>query len=84
LIYLAPTITLSLDATLSLILPIGVVIVLFIIAFGFITNIVDDDESDDSSQVRVIEHERVLVVCPYCGAKNEQGITTCANCGAEI
>ncbi len=27
---------------------------------------------------------RVLVVCPYCGAKNEQGILTCHNCDAEL
>ncbi len=26
----------------------------------------------------------VLVVCPYCGAKNEQGLTHCQNCGAEL
>ena len=86
LIYLAPTITLSLDSTLQFILPIAVVILLFIIAVAFIVNIVDDDDDDSggSDQVRVIEHERVLVVCPYCGAKNEQGITTCKNCDAEI
>lgn len=27
---------------------------------------------------------RVLVVCPYCGAKNEQGILNCHNCDAEL
>jgi hypothetical protein len=27
---------------------------------------------------------RVLVVCPYCGAKNEQGILHCHNCDAEL
>ncbi len=27
---------------------------------------------------------KVLVVCPYCGGKNEQGIVKCAHCGAEI
>lgn len=27
---------------------------------------------------------RVLVVCPFCGAKNEQGVLKCQNCGAEI
>ena len=88
LIYLAPTITLNLDATLQFILPIAVVIVLFIIALGFIANIMDDDDDDSggssSDEVRVIERERVLVVCPYCGAKNEQGVTTCKNCDAEI
>jgi ribosomal protein L40E len=28
--------------------------------------------------------EKVLVICPFCGAKNEQGMTTCKNCGARI
>ena len=26
----------------------------------------------------------VLIVCPYCGAKNEQGIIKCRKCSAEI
>ncbi len=26
----------------------------------------------------------VLVICPYCGSKNEQGITKCQNCQAAI
>lgn len=30
------------------------------------------------------EKQLVLVVCPYCGHKNEQGITKCQNCGASI
>jgi hypothetical protein len=31
-----------------------------------------------------VEKVIVLVICPYCGSKNEQGITKCANCQAEI
>ncbi len=27
---------------------------------------------------------RYLVICPYCGAKNEQGIMKCQNCFAEL
>jgi len=84
LIYLAPSITVSLGATLSLVLPIAVVVVLFIVAVGFITKLVDDDDEDDDTRVKVIEREKILVVCPYCGAKNEQGATTCKNCDAEI
>jgi hypothetical protein len=30
------------------------------------------------------EKQLVLVVCPYCGHKNEEGITKCQNCGASI
>ncbi|MFW9848515.1 MAG: hypothetical protein ACFFF4_05210 [Candidatus Thorarchaeota archaeon] len=26
----------------------------------------------------------VLVVCPYCGAKNEQGMTKCQSCQGDI
>lgn len=27
---------------------------------------------------------RYLVICPYCGAKNEQGLMKCQNCSAEL
>ena len=27
---------------------------------------------------------KVLVICPYCGAKNEQGILKCQKCGADL
>ncbi|MHA2193805.1 MAG: zinc ribbon domain-containing protein [Candidatus Thorarchaeota archaeon] len=27
---------------------------------------------------------RVLVVCPYCGHKNEQGMSKCGECGADL
>jgi ribosomal protein L40E len=30
------------------------------------------------------ETAKVLVICPYCGAKTEQGITKCQKCGADI
>ena len=37
---------------------------------------------------RVIETQRViekvLVVCPFCGSKNEQGLTKCVKCGADL
>jgi len=33
---------------------------------------------------REIVRDRVLVICPYCGAKNEQGILSCHNCDAEL
>lgn len=28
--------------------------------------------------------ERVLVICPYCSTKNEQGIIKCQSCGAKL
>ncbi len=27
---------------------------------------------------------KILVVCPYCGFKNEQGVLKCQNCSAEL
>ena len=60
---------------------------LFFVAVGFITKLVADNNNEtsvDDEQVKIIEHETILVICPYCGAKNEQGVTSCTNCGAEI
>ncbi|MFW9843046.1 MAG: zinc ribbon domain-containing protein [Candidatus Thorarchaeota archaeon] len=86
LIFLAPSIAIGLDATLSLILSISILIPLFIAALCFITRSSDDSNDYDSGieQAKVTEHERILVVCPYCGAKNDQGVPSCANCGAEL
>ncbi|MHA1634164.1 MAG: hypothetical protein ACTSW8_07945 [Candidatus Thorarchaeota archaeon] len=33
---------------------------------------------------REIVRDRVLVICPYCGSKNEQGVLNCQNCDAEL
>jgi hypothetical protein len=33
---------------------------------------------------RISEQTKVLVVCPYCGAKNEQGVTRCHGCDGAI
>ena len=30
------------------------------------------------------ETPRVLVVCPFCGAKTEQGLAKCQKCGADL
>jgi len=41
-----------------------------------------------STPERIVEKEkiveRVLVVCPYCGHKNQQGLAKCNECGADI
>jgi len=36
-----------------------------------------------SKQEKVIT-ERVLVICPFCGAKTEQGLSKCQNCQADL
>jgi hypothetical protein len=28
--------------------------------------------------------EKIMIACPFCGAKNEKGLGTCQNCGAEL
>ena len=33
---------------------------------------------------REIVRDRVLVICPYCGSKNEQGVLNCNNCDAQL
>ena len=41
-----------------------------------------------STPERIMEREkiveRVLVVCPYCGHKNQQGMSKCGECGADL
>lgn len=38
----------------------------------------------DKSVERQIITERILVVCPYCGAKIQQGVSFCPHCGGRI
>ena len=33
---------------------------------------------------REVVSERFLVICPFCGTKNEQGMNKCQNCGADL
>jgi hypothetical protein len=40
--------------------------------------------STSSVREREIVRDRVLVICPYCGSKNEQGVLNCQNCDAEL
>ncbi|MHA2356982.1 MAG: zinc-ribbon domain-containing protein [Candidatus Thorarchaeota archaeon] len=45
-------------------------------------------EAVERAPQRIVEKERiverVLVICPYCGHKNEQGISKCGECGADL
>ena len=40
--------------------------------------------TESTVREREIVRDRVLVICPYCGAKNEQGVLTCHNCKADL
>jgi len=64
-----------------------VFIILGIIVFGgmkflsrFNENIVEEKDMFEQKQVQV----KVFVICSYCGAKIEQGIFKCSNCGADM
>ena len=37
-----------------------------------------------STTTREREVVKVLVICPYCGAKTEQGLSKCQNCQADL
>jgi len=64
-----------------LVLPGGVC--LEIVAFVRRRRVIRKNPSAEPLRERIIT-ERVLVVCPYCGAKNEQGITKCQSCDADL
>ena len=40
--------------------------------------------STTTSTTKEREIVKVLVICPYCGAKTEQGIGKCQNCQADL
>ena len=40
--------------------------------------------SAPSTTTREREIVKVLVICPYCGAKTEQGLSKCSNCQADL
>lgn len=50
-------------------------------------HIISDMHIGHNSSIKesaILNGVRVLVICPYCGAKTEQGITNCRNCGANL
>lgn len=44
----------------------------------------DTIEAEPIRERERIVTERVLVICPFCGAKTEQGLTKCQNCQADL
>ena len=64
----------------------GASIILLAMLFITALDIGDDDDSIPTvtGDTRVVERERVLVVCPYCGTNNDQGIAKCTNCDGEL
>ncbi len=83
----APSFIFTLAPDYSFVVLVGAAVVIFLIAVCCISalDIGDDDTIPNvTGDTRIIERERVLVVCPYCGTKNDQGITKCTNCDGEL
>ena len=84
----APSFIFALAPDLSLVVLVVVAAGIILLAMLFITalDIGDDDDPIPTvtGDTRVVERERVLVVCPYCGTKNEQGVSKCTNCDGEL
>jgi len=38
----------------------------------------------DGVTITTTQTAKVLVVCPFCGSKTEQGLTNCQKCGADL
>ena len=55
------------------------------IASGDLSGTIEGDTfSRGQPTATTTETTKVLVICPYCGAKTEQGLTKCQKCGADI
>jgi hypothetical protein len=55
-----------------------------IVAARYATNPQPSSQMVHGSTTGTHVETRILVICPYCGAKNEQGILRCQNCSAEL
>lgn len=64
---------------LSLPLIAGTFVVLGIAGAGYAAS-----QKKKSTISTPVSEAKVFIICPYCGAKVEQGITKCHKCGAEI
>ena len=69
--------------SMQTLLIVGVVAVVGIVGLAAV-QMMRSHKHDQGPQGAVPTAAKVLVVCPYCGGKNEQGMTKCAHCGAEI
>jgi L-asparagine transporter-like permease len=91
LIYFAPSFIFTFAPEISSEILMVAVFVIFVTALCFITQAVIDDDDDDEDvptsggeTTRIVERETVLVVCPYCGNKNQQGLSKCQNCDGDL
>ncbi len=88
IIVYAPSFIFALAPDFSFVVLVAAAAGIILLAMLFITalDIGDDGDSTPTAtgDTRVVERERVLVVCPYCGTKNEQGISKCTNCDGEL
>lgn len=60
---------------------------LLVLGIGIIYYAVKSRRERKEHRMRLdeIQHEaKVLIVCPYCGTKTEQGIINCQSCGAKL
>ncbi len=76
-----PVVNLIMPLLIFIVLPGGVC--LEIVAFARRRQTVKKDSSPESPREKIVT-ERVLVICPYCGAKTEQGLLKCQNCRADL
>ena len=82
----APSFIFALAPDFSFIVLVAAAAGIILLAMLFITalDIGDDPIPTVTGDTRVVERERVLVVCPYCGTNNDQGISKCTNCDGEL
>ena len=73
----------NVNDSLSILMPIGIVGIIAIVALVGVAA-VSSRRKQALAGVALMTGAKVLVVCPFCGTKNEQGITTCAHCGAKV
>ena len=76
-----PVVNLIMPLLIFLVLPGGVC--LEIVDFVRRRRTIEKVSSLESPRERIIT-ERVLVICPFCSTKVEQGVAFCPNCGGKM